>query len=208
MSHVTGPLALASTPGLSLCDDSASSCTAAESPRAAPESPPPLPTPARSNNFTATRDDGVEYEGDLLTDVIEYRELRALGLRGSLSGSSATRLPYLEQKLRQPSAADDDGAARLRAFYRWCCATQAVVLVPSHSGPARRLEVRIEDMSAGGVKAVADHGFSPGEPVDLRFRVRGGLIEFPSRVAWVRGTAFGMMFAGAARRLAAKARAA
>ncbi len=155
----------------------------------------------------ATRDGGVAYEGDLLGDVIDYRELRALHLQGGLQDDQKTNLSRLEDKLRHPPKADEENSSPLRAFYRWSCETAAIVREPENGRP-RRTCVVIEDMSAGGVKVVGEHTFSPGDAVDLVLADATDAVEFPSRVAWVRGDAFGLMFAGAARREANAGRAA
>lgn len=210
MSSITAAHDSAANNDVSLCDETGSSCAAGSLP-AQPPVPPPAQSPASDTKpvskldhasmfcLIATREGGVAYDGDLLSDVIEYRELRASHLRGAISDDDAARLPELEEKLRQPSQ-DDDDTAPLRAFYRWSCEANAVVVAVDEDGTRHEFGVKIEDMSAGGVKAVADHEFAPGDAVDLRFEHSGGFVEFPSRVAWVRDTAFGMMFAGAARR--------
>src|SRR4029079_7727186 len=64
--------------------------------------------------------DGSEYHGNLLSDILEYRTLRARQLRGGFGAPTMGRaFEQLKQRLLQPPSAD----ARLsqRAFCRFAC---------------------------------------------------------------------------------------
>ena len=137
------------------------------------------------------------YFGNLVADILEYRELRNHQLRGEeLTEAQATTLERLDAKLRQPHG-DDGVESRLRSFYRFECGFPARVRSTLGS-----LEVEVEDISAGGLKLRADHAVTPGEPVFMMLPTTDPecSITFPSRVAWVKDDMFGIMFAGPARR--------
>jgi len=145
--------------------------------------------------------DGSLYGGDLVADVVRYRELRARSLAGDLlAGHELDELSKLESDLRQPrpQRSDEvDDAAALRSFFRFACDFPARVRAGIVDA-----EFSVKDISAGGVKLEGPHRFTPGDVAALTVAHDGGHLSFPSRVAWVRGEAFGLMFAGAARPVA------
>jgi hypothetical protein len=189
-----------------------------------PSAPGPLPIFARATGagqetcldettqveehkgIRATRNDGFVYPGDLLVDAVRYRSLRAQSMRGRISGEEADELAILESRLRQaPPAQDPNADALLRAFQRYNCDFPALVsfheTAANGSAIPRALEVDVRDISAGGIKAVAPHSFSPGESATLSVVIAGldhALVRFPARVAWITPDAFGLMFAGQA----------
>ena len=148
-----------------------------------------------STAVEARRRDGSIYPGDFVGDVVRYRELRARSLCGELlDGDTLDALSRLEAGLRQPRDGAGDDATVLRSFYRFECDFPAEIV----AGVSRTF-FDIRDISAGGIKAVGEHRFTPGDTVNFVVVHRGGSLTFPSRVAWVKDDAFGLMFAGAAR---------
>jgi len=158
--------------------------------------------------LVARRHNGSIYAGDLWADILEYRELRMRTFAPAASPARGdTRLPELESRLR----ADDHGGAR--QFTRFACRRAARLsfhssLPPSVVGSA--LEVMIADVSAGGARLeplAREAGderslLVEGAEVALHVDGAGGPIDtvLPSRIVWVRGGAFGLMFAGAPRK--------
>lgn len=140
---------------------------------------------------------GAAYFGNLVADILEYRELRNQRLRGEeLTEAQTDTLERLDARLRQPPG-DGDVESRLRSFYRFECGFPAQV-----RSTLGYLEVDVEDISAGGLKLRAEHSVTPGDPVFMMLPTTDPecSITFPSRVAWVKDDVFGVMFAGPARR--------
>lgn len=147
--------------------------------------------------LTATWQNGSSYDGDLWLDILEYRELRMRSLAGAtLDEQRSARLSALELRLQ----ANDGGGARqfMRFFSR-----RVAQLSSAQAGPT---DVMLVDISAGGAKLERlrpDCGsFFEGAEVALHVEEAGGPlgVVLPSRIVWARGTAFGIMFAGAARK--------
>lgn len=156
-------------------------------------------SPVRAVPCISARDpEGQPYDGDLIADVVRYRDLRAQSLSGELLGSERfDELAVLEARLRQPRpnvATSDDAPAVLRSFYRFECDFPARIKAGIVDAP---FDVR--DISAGGVKLVGEHRFTPGDTAALVVVIGPHRLAFPSRVAWVKEDCFGLMFAGAAR---------
>jgi hypothetical protein len=157
--------------------------------------------------LVAHHQDGSAYAGDLWRDILEYRALRmrTFGLSVAPAHSDA-RLAELETLLR----ANDRGGAR--QFTRFACRRATTLSFASSAGPSvlgSRLEVLVVDVSAGGARLVplspsdgdARSLLSEGAEVALHVEGAGGPIDAiqPSRIVWMRGGAFGIMFAGAPR---------
>lgn len=150
--------------------------------------------------------DGHFYPGDILRDTINYRGLRAASMHNPLSDACATRLAKLEERLRQGSIVEsaselDANEVALRAFQRYNCAYLGVLRYNSQKNPDTVMcqPVWVSDISAGGVKISGMHQFEPGLPAVLHIRNTGpDCVEFqlPSRIAWARADAYGLMFAG------------
>jgi PilZ domain len=144
--------------------------------------------------------DGSAYQGDLWLDILEYRALRMRGLGESALGpADATRLAALEQGLR---AKDGSGA---RQFTRFSCRRSAALsFVAPRGGPSGPCDVIVVDLSAGGAKfeLLRPIPLTEGAEVELHVEEAGGPIStvLPSRIVWVRGGTFGIMFAGAPRK--------
>ena len=142
----------------------------------------------------ATCNKGNFYPGDLVGDVVAYRRLRARSLSGKpMDNEASARLREFDDRLRQSPNPDASQAEAMRSFYRYNCGFDAEIKCGVRGGT-----YRIEDISAGGVKAVGEHRFTPGDTATLVVDRGTETTHFPSRIAWVRGEAFGLMFAGAA----------
>lgn len=151
---------------------------------------PNAPTP-----IVATRRDGTTYPGDLVADVVSYRELRARSLAGErLVSAELDMLSALESGLRQPREGVEGGEAALRSFFRFSCDFPARVRAGIVDGT-----FAVKDISAGGVKCEGKHRFTPGDVAYLVVERGDKSLQFPGRVAWVKDDVFGIMFAGAAR---------
>lgn len=153
----------------------------------------------RAVPWVSARDpDGKPYDGDLIADVVRYRELRSQSLSGEILGGEAfDELAALEARLRQPRpsvTASDDEPAVLRSFFRFECDFPARIRAGIVDA-----QFDVRDISAGGVKLVGEHRFTPGDTASLVVEVGSHHLAFPSRVAWVKDDCFGLMFAGAAR---------
>ncbi len=154
--------------------------------------------------IAAAMPDGSLYDGDLLSDVVEYRGLRNRELRRELETNKKVRLHDLERALR--GVRSSSGPARLRAFHRYECSFTAEVQISREANPApehKDLEdgvftVQVVDVSAGGLKADSTHPVIPGVLAFVVLSVGREAITFPARIAWVRSDSFGLMFAGAA----------
>jgi hypothetical protein len=122
-----------------------------------------------------------------------------LELRHELAERS--ELAALEEAMRQGDAAPVQDSARLRAFRRFECDFPAQVKIPAtEEDPVEvELDVRIRDISAGGVKAVCPHMVKSGSVAFVSIPHGSCEVIFPARVAWMRAGEFGLMFAGAAR---------
>lgn len=144
--------------------------------------------------------DGSTYDGDLWLEILEYRGLRMRGMGGvALERDAAARLAELETKLR---ARDGSGG---RQFTRFSCRRSAALSIVGKHGPdAEPRDVIVVDLSAGGAKfeLLRPLPLVEGAEVALHVEDAGGPIDMvlPSRVVWVRGGTFGIMFAGAPRK--------
>ncbi len=153
--------------------------------------------------------DGSAYTGDLWLDILEYRELRMRGLGTlHLGDGPDARLSTLEHRLH---ARADNGA---RLFTRFLChsPTRLTAVVRSAaSSSTEPIDVFLIDVSAGGAKldrrrsangAPRPAALVEGAEVELQVEDAGGPLNMvlPSRVVWLRGDSFGIMFAGAPRK--------
>lgn len=140
---------------------------------------------------------GEPYAGDLLADILEYRRVRARVLGGGvLPQSLAERHKILEDHLGTVTGEDK---GRGRAFHRFEVRVPATLRL-AQGATVRVAEVGVDDISAGGVKLVGAGARVEGERVELLMDTTDGrTVILPARVAWMRGAALGLMFAGAAR---------
>jgi hypothetical protein len=158
---------------------------------------PPTASGGFPSSIVALWPDGRLYAGDLLGDIVRYRDLRARALAGSCTTADDTStLIALEMKLRQPLRRDRQPKER-RFFRRYTCQFQARL---EHAAAKEPMNVTVENVSAGGAKIRAEHSLHEGERVQLRVAVSTGdesrTVVFPSRVAWTADGILGLMFAG------------
>ena len=150
--------------------------------------------------------DGSAYAGDLWLDILEYRELRMRSLSALQLGEGPdARLSALEHRLH---ARGNTGARR---FTRFTCRRPARLtgLLNRSSGASLEpIDALLVDVSAGGGKldwrdgAQRPAALVEGTEVELHVEDAGGPLSMvlPSRVVWLRGNSFGIMFAGAPRK--------
>lgn len=138
--------------------------------------------------LTCVTPDHRAYDGDLWSDVIEYRTTRRRLLGGtSLTPPEQLRLTALEDRLR--------ALGQQRQFRRFQCRHPARL----HTAAAC-LAVELVDVSAGGAKLIGVPPLVEGDDVELVIESAGvPTVGMPSRVIWVRPGAAGIMFAGAPR---------
>ena len=144
--------------------------------------------------------DGSDYQGNLLTDILEYRTLRARQLRGGFGDPTMGRsFELLKLRLQQPPSADVRLAQR--AFCRFACWLPARLQLAA--GDERPCYIR--DVGVDGAQIVlGGHALSAETTVCLSVEVieagQRRSIVFVGRVAWTDGEFLGLTFAGAPRR--------
>ena len=165
------------------------------------------PGPAAACTAFGDTDTGVEtnplmpngepYPGNLLADILEYRRMRARVLGGStLPSSHESRYGELQSLL---CASESGRQGHGRAYHRFDIRVSATLHV-SKGRTLEALEVGVDNISAGGVKLQGASARAAGERVELLMDAgQGRVVILPARVAWMGGTALGLMFAGAAR---------
>lgn len=168
--------------------------------------PPPEPVNVRSqterHHIVASRPDGSDYEGNIISDVVEYRDLRLRHLRQEqLDPIAHRRYEALARELAQP---EDEPAADAPAR-RFCRFRVAFPARLRHGGQTGELtsSAMVVDLGAGGARvACPGHPLREGElawlVVDLE--VGGGrrTFVFTSRVVKIYDVDHvGLIFAGA-----------
>jgi len=144
-----------------------------------------------------TMPSGEPYPGDLLTDILEYRRIRARVLGGGVLPKSMTSRYEALQNLMGAVTGKDKG--RGRAFHRFDLRVAASLRM-AEGRSVKVIDVGVDNMSAGGVKLAGAGARPAGERVELLMDAGDGrTVVLPARVAWMRGSALGLMFAGAAR---------
>lgn len=140
---------------------------------------------------------GEPYPGDLLADILEYRRIRARVLGGGVLPKSLTHRYETLQNLVGAVTGRDKG--RGRAFHRFDLRVPAALRMADGQG-MKVIDVGVDNMSAGGVKLAGAGARAEGERCELLMDAGDGrTVILPARVAWMRGAALGLMFAGAAR---------
>lgn len=137
--------------------------------------------------------DGSPYPGDLLDDILEYRQLRTQQLAQSSEADEA-RLVELENRLR--AVPNEGETAFIRAYHRFDLSVRAK-LRHGIGEDVRLSDALIVNVSAGGVKLKLDVVPPEGDRVWLLLPRHDAIVILPARVAWSRGEAVGLMFAGA-----------
>lgn len=154
----------------------------------------------RVSALVAFTEEGDLYAGDLVSDIIDYRELRANSLAGDcITAGDTASLMTLEARLRLDVSAEERAHER-RAFRRFTCAHRAH-LVRNVADQIEIIDVNIVDLGGGGAKVELDEVLQPGEHVALMLKTGDGdgvplRVTFECRIAWAGGEAAGVMFAG------------
>lgn len=163
--------------------------------------PSPWSSPARLDagetivpRLHAVRRDGELYDGDLWTDILEYRHLRMRDLRGELLDADAReRLLGHEHRLR------DISEPRNRQFLRFQCKQRTWVLLADGA----MLGATLHDLSAGGARVEIEGTVRLPEGAALALCVDtfapNCSTVLPSRVVWTKPGVCGLMFAGPPR---------
>lgn len=154
------------------------------------------------HRLTALRPDGSPYRGDLVGDILVFRDLQLrVTRREAISPIEQELLTRFAESFRQP-ADDPSPYAGLRRFVRFRCRFPARV---------RWLEGAIQDSSAvvvqdlgvGGARLTwrehpLDEGVVAWLVIDMAAGSRARTLVFPTRVAWVTPNELGVQFAGVA----------
>lgn len=150
--------------------------------------------------MTALRADGQPYPGDLVSDILMFRDLQLRMTRqDSLTTFERELLQRFGEAFRQP-ANDPSPFAALRRFQRFRCRFPA--RVRWLEGALDQADtVTVQDLGVGGAR-VAWHGhpMRDGVVAWLVVDVASGhstrTLVFPTRVAWTAETELGLQFAG------------
>ncbi|MCH9682803.1 MAG: FHA domain-containing protein [Deltaproteobacteria bacterium] len=145
------------------------------------------------HRIVATRDDGTEYDGSLLDDIVEFRALRNRATRGErLSRQQLDELIELEPPLR--SIQDGDVPSR-RRFERFASRFPARL----RFADGTELPVRVSNIGVDGACVDAtDHRIDERARVwlaiDLVSRGRAHTVVFTSTVIWTNDNRLGLAF--------------
>lgn len=167
-------------------------------PVAAANEPPRAPLPPRCPEVDATDPDGRRYEGNLLFDVLVYRSLRARQMAGlALNCEDETMLTELESSLR-PTEAQQSAPVR-RNFLRFDTSDIDGIALARYGEPVVTMSGTL-DLGGGGICVRTNLSLEAGESVSVHVSGQGEdhhrTVVLPARVAWVRGSKVGLMFAG------------
>jgi hypothetical protein len=155
--------------------------------------------------IVATRSDGTVYEGSLIDDIIEYRELRVRSDRGDATTSEHQQLEALELRLRAPDVAhaEDDPGDRPRTparrdFARFLCHFPAEVrFVTGDEVAAAVLDVGVDGARLRVYDHQIEHDSIVWLAIHLVSRGRAQTVVLTGRVAWTCRDHLGLGFAGA-----------
>jgi hypothetical protein len=160
---------------------------------------PPTPVPAPTALHRFVDGDGRDYGGNLLSDIMLYRNLR---LRVVQRGDKAKpenleRFRRLDDKLRSPPVEDSDR----REFARYSCEVPGTLRTES-SGDDDRIDIVMVDVAVDGARIRGDG--LPSDPKGLYWLSLPNLgadglrcIVFTCRVAWASPGELGLVFSGA-----------
>ncbi|MEM9456931.1 MAG: FHA domain-containing protein [Myxococcota bacterium] len=149
------------------------------------------------HHMRAIDDDGVAYEGNLISDVLEFRRMLARFLRSDgMEREELRRFSDLETRLRLPK--DEAASADLPSSYRrfFCSMHSRVRFAAIGSIPAVMI-----DFGVDGAQILAyHHGMLVGSMVWLSMDVisdgRPRTVVFTSRVRWSSNNYAGLLFTG------------
>lgn len=149
------------------------------------------------HRVVATRKDGTIYEGSLVDDIVEYRELRMRQHRGdAIRPQEREAFEALELRLRAPDPEDQPPARR--DFNRFLCHFPAKLRFAS----GNEMSAAVLDLGVDGTRLrVYGHQIEHDEIVWLAIhlvtRGRARTVVFTGRVAWTCRDHLGLGFAGA-----------
>ncbi len=135
------------------------------------------------------------YPGDLISDILDYRGLRARMLRGELLGRNRlNRLGTLEQRMRCIPDHAHSGSDK-RSYQRYTCRLAAELRLPNDD----TFPVMLVELGANGVRIHAPgHRLMPGMEVSVAVELlrsgRPATVLFRSRIAWIQHSHAGLQF--------------
>jgi pSer/pThr/pTyr-binding forkhead associated (FHA) protein len=154
------------------------------------------------HRLTALRPDGSPYRGDLVGDILVFRDLQLRVTRHEpISTLEQELLQRFAEAFRQP-ADDPSPYAGLRRFVRFRCRFPA--RVRWLEGPIQDSSaVVVQDLGVGGARLTwREHPLEEGVVawlvIDVAAGSRARTLVFPTRVAWVTPNELGVQFAGVA----------
>lgn len=154
------------------------------------------------HRLTALRHDGSPYRGDLVGDIVVFRELQLrVTRRETISPLEHGVLARFTELFRQPPD-DPSPYAGLRRFTRFRCRFPARVRWVE--GPVEAsAAVVVQDLGVGGARLTwREHPLEEGVVawlvIDVTVGARSRTVVFPTRVAWVTDSELGLQFAGVA----------
>lgn len=154
------------------------------------------------HRLTALRPDGSPYRGDLVGDILVFRDLQLRVTRHEpISTVEQDLLQRFAESFRQPPD-DPSPYAGLRRFVRFRCRFPA--RVRWLEGPIQDSSaVVVQDLGVGGARLTwREHPLEEGVVawlvIDVAAGSRARTLVFPTRVAWVTPSELGVQFAGVA----------
>jgi hypothetical protein len=154
------------------------------------------------HRLTALRPDGSPYRGDLVGDILVFRDLQLRVTRHEpISSVEQELLQRFVDSFRQPPD-DPSPYAGLRRFVRFRCRFPA--RVRWLEGPIQdSAAVVVQDLGVGGARLTwREHPLEEGVVawlvIDVAAGSRARTLVFPTRVAWVTPSELGVQFAGVA----------
>lgn len=164
------------------------------------ERPAPATQAGERHRLTALRADGQPYRGDLVGDILMFRDLQLRMTRQeTLSPVERQLLQTLGESFQQP-ANDPSPFASLRRFQRFRCRFPA--RMRWLEGPLEQTDaVIVQDLGVGGARvAWREHPMREGVVAWLVIDVVSGqsprTLVFPTRVAWSTDAEVGLQLAG------------
>lgn len=154
----------------------------------------------RRHRITALRPDGSKYQGDLLGDILAFRDLQLrVTRRDTVSPIELEVLQRFAAAFRQPPD-DPSPYAGLRRFVRFRCRFPARVRWLENS-QERIAGVDVQDLGVGGARLTwREHPLHEGVVawlvIDMASGGRTRTLVFPTRVAWATPLEVGLQFAG------------
>jgi hypothetical protein len=145
---------------------------------------------------TVVRPDGEPYRGNLLADIVVYRNLRLKAVRdGAVPDDMQARFDQLDEALRKPRGIGSERGA----FVRFPLDVPGVLIW--EADPGRVDDVHVREISADGATVTApDVGVEVDSTCWLSIPALGRdgsrRVVLGSRAVWTRGGEIGLVFAG------------